>query len=583
MPNSHAPDWWPAALRWFGEADPLAQDLLTLAEITQQEEGDGYRHVYSALGASDVVEGLVSTDGFGGHDVQANGPHPSAGLGEYEPVFSVFADGVDTLEPLVLSWDCGTRIALAPDPGFLMTYGLVPRLTAADQITHWDDPQEPQSDVVVVSAVASTLFDEASDAWVRARLEVVQDYASLRGLSVAQVYLVEDVAPLDAETEAILGDSNWADMQLPGRSISFFLLADGNIKVSCYGIRELLQPGPLPVTDSRWAYPDLQWPGFPRPISREEARSAGFGGIPGAVFVRDTVLGDFEGNPEYSISPELGAVTYRNQWGVSTCQRVGRDLIRVDLKRLYESARPSVVEHYHAHSVPAPNRSGPSEPSVASQSRRITYALTSIGEAVASIVATHAGHDVSPERVVGLSRGSLDYEGWWQSDIVERITRHIPPNLSRDGFLDRCVGLDTLIADTPSERELRRALTALGVDPASISSYKSLKLLDKLWAMGRLIEDTGLDLLDDRDELNRRLAETEGLGSPGQRLQLVNRLRQYGSHSFADKDAKVLQTLVDLGISTDYLSEGFDAALHDVYRIVAESLEEIADTIQSCT
>jgi len=72
------------------------------------------------------------------------------------------------------------------------------------------------------------------------------------------------------------------------------------------------------------------------------------------IYVRDSVLTLYEGRPEFTIHPESGSVSRGNQWSVSPTRRVGRDLIAVDLKKLYEGTPPETVRHWHAEAVPPP-------------------------------------------------------------------------------------------------------------------------------------------------------------------------------------------------------------------------------------
>ncbi len=575
-------NWWPQALQWLSGESDVSSDPIVLAEICRPAGPDSYRHLYSALGQPDVIDHLVAARGFNGHDVDANGPHPSAAIGGYEPRFWVFTDGVHVLEPLILSWEAGSHRVLVPDPGFLMTYGLLPRLTGSDHTVHWDDPSEPEPDQVVVRAVAPTMFDEIPDAWVRARQSLVQDYVSLRGLALVQVFFGEIATAADHEAEALLGGADRLEIDLPGRTMWVVRLPDNRVKYMCWGIRKLLTPGPLPITEGTWNYPELQWPGMPRPVTRSMARGAGLGDAPHSVYVRDTVLADFEGRPEYSINPELGAVSYGNQWGVSWCRRFGRDLIQIDLKKLYEGNRPTVVAHYHAHAVSPPNQGSGDDRNVASRARRIAYALASIGECVASLLNYLTRQTLTGSDICGLSSTDMDYFGWWTCGDVEPTTRHIPPGLNRDGFLSRCASLDTLVAGNLAESQLRRALLELGVDATEVKDLRSLRLLDRLVRLSHLARQSGLSLVTDFVELNLRIGERPPADTPVRRLQVVNELRQLSAHPASEKDKEVRRALQSIGIDPDSLVAGYEAALDGVYDVVGDALEEIADSLCDC-
>jgi hypothetical protein len=51
------------------------------------------------------------------------------------------------------------------------------------------------------------------------------------------------------------------------------------------------------------------------------------------VYVDDRVLADYEGREDFAVVPESGAVVFGYQWTVGYCSRVGRNLIRLELKK----------------------------------------------------------------------------------------------------------------------------------------------------------------------------------------------------------------------------------------------------------
>src|SRR5437870_5037499 len=102
------------------------------------------------------------------------------------------------------------------------------------------------------------------------------------------------------------------------------------------------------------------------------------------VFVRDAVLGRYEGDDEFRINPEYGSVAHGNQWGISWTERVGRDLIELELKKIYEGARPEEVRHWHGFAVPGPPVASLAETNVGLRAKRITYALADLGAALAA-------------------------------------------------------------------------------------------------------------------------------------------------------------------------------------------------------
>src|SRR3569833_1364312 len=72
------------------------------------------------------------------------GPPSASPSHAYTPKFWIKGEGSPrrTYEPLVLSWRSHDKTVLQLDPGFAMTYGLVPRNLGNGE-TRWDDPAGP--------------------------------------------------------------------------------------------------------------------------------------------------------------------------------------------------------------------------------------------------------------------------------------------------------------------------------------------------------------------------------------------------------------------------------------------------------
>lgn len=570
-------EWWPASLGWHSAEEPVVGDRIKLALIENYDEPLKHRHVYAALGEPEEALRLVTTLGFKGHDPDSNGPHPSAAVGGYEPSFWVFTDGTVRFEPLGLRWAAGGMEVVVPDQGLLMTYGLVPRYTR-DQVAHWDDLEEPTHDWIVADGSTSNLFGEPGRAFVDAGAALIQDYSSLRGLAVVQVFYVENAQLPDEQLLALVGDEHQVDIELPGRTISLKRVRDGRILAQCWGIRSVIDPGAMPLTEGRWDYEELEWPGA-GVVSKEDARMAGIADRAEEVFVRDTVLGRFEGQPDMDISPELGAVSYKNQRGVGWCQRYGRDLIRVDLKKLYEGNRPAIVRHYHERAVEPPpfNHGGWDEPNVASRAGRIAYAWADLGACLKNLAVSLA-LPATVEDLVAVSRGDLEHRGWWSDQEFEVIARHIPPALNRDRFIDRCGAIYQSTVDRIGERHLRSIVHQIGFDPEQTRDYRSLKLLELIAKAATAATEAGLDIVADKHEVVQRALE--GVEAPDiSMLFKLNNLRQLDSHAVANIDARLEEILRDIGIDPEATVGGFDEALDAIYDLSAQSIDSIAGIV----
>ena len=574
-------DWWPEWLQDLASEDPLASDPVVVAAIEETTAaGERYRRLFTALVPLEKHRAVLESLGGIGYGVSTSGPHPldSRGTWDYSPRFWIEAGEAvpNGLEPLVVSWRSGNHFVLWPDQGFLMTYGLIPRL--ADKVMHWDDVEAPRRDVVLATPVSTYDFPGVTRASVLIARDFLQDYATIRNSALVQVYYIHRAGPLTDELRGLFDAKQIVEFRLKGRLLDLRLFIDEDdqrVLAQVWGVRPLLAPGTAPISAGRWDYGTLEWPGLSQPIGHDDAMKLG---SLDAVYVRDSVLGVYEGQPEYSIHPESGAVSYGNQWGVSWTRRVGRDLIAVELKKLYERSRPNTVRHWHYHSVspPSPAVRAVSE-NVGTRARRITYALVTLGEVLGAVASHLPSSQPTAVDFVHLDRGQLDYEGWWTGRAVEPITRHIPNELTQDEFLGRCSTLYQLVGEGLSERRLRSLLEGLGVAPDSIAALGSIKLLGCLTGLAERSVDRGLAL----NSQSLHDSVTQPISSSAlDRLVALNELRQLSDHrAGSDAETKLTDALDAFGLDPASFAGGWGLALDALYDGVADTLEMVAATL----
>ena len=144
--TDHQPgaQWRPALLENLEPSSGDDPDYVTLVEVSSCP---------SAGATQDLMRAGRSWTGQRSHccprlgrprSVRTSGPRPSSQEGSYEPWFRIWTRVPDVeVRPLVLSWSSGAAKVLMPDPGMLMTYGLVPRVESVagqpDQVV-WDEP-----------------------------------------------------------------------------------------------------------------------------------------------------------------------------------------------------------------------------------------------------------------------------------------------------------------------------------------------------------------------------------------------------------------------------------------------------------
>jgi hypothetical protein len=177
-------------------------------------------------------------------------PTLASEAGRYRPDFWIEAwieDECLKLEPLILNWESHNRTALVLDPGFAMTYGLIPR-AGPDGGIHWDDPAEPRDDVAIIDPPA--LFQAMRLTPTRARVsrDHLQDYLTLRDRVLVQVYMEVRSGAQDSEIAAALGEDRNLDLVFRDRTIIMSRDPDGRCTSQVRGARVLARPGALPIT-----------------------------------------------------------------------------------------------------------------------------------------------------------------------------------------------------------------------------------------------------------------------------------------------------------------------------------------------
>jgi hypothetical protein len=223
-------DWWPSSLAHVPKENPWANEHVVVAEIKSFDDGPqpGFRMTFSALVPFDKLNALRPILASLGSAVSTNGPWPIPTDSPYRPQFWVEAteDVRERYEPLVLSWGSHENTVLAPDPGFLMTYGLIPRVVA-DGTVVWDDLTGPVRDVVRVTAPSVYDFPRCTSASVSISKPYLQDYLSLRQMALVQSFMEQRWSPPDKELEERLGSQAMVDLDSPSRRMRLFRPSGG--------------------------------------------------------------------------------------------------------------------------------------------------------------------------------------------------------------------------------------------------------------------------------------------------------------------------------------------------------------------
>lgn len=132
----------------------------------------------------------------------------------------------------------------------------------------------------------------------------------------------------------------------------------------------------------------------------------------GLVYVKDEVLKAYEGREGFQVFPESGGVKFGGQWSVGHTARVGRDIIQVEVRKLYEGAPARVVQHWNSHAVEFQNLERiQAVRNIGTRSKELVGMFAALGTRLTELGQKLDLEDVSAEDLIGLDPAELDYSG----------------------------------------------------------------------------------------------------------------------------------------------------------------------------
>ncbi len=589
MPNDNKGSFWPDVLAHIPKEKPWTGEYVTVAEIREsKDDSHSDRTTISALVPIDELDECRPILVNFSHDVGTSGPHPyfyEGGEG-YEPLFWVSAEGTpsERYEALVQQWQSNDKTVLQIDQGFLMTYGLTPRIADQSGLIIWDDPALPRRGVVEILPVSVYDMPNSTPAYVRIAKDYLQDYLTIRGMALVQSYYEKKWCDLDEKIEAVFEEGEqYAEIITEDRNLSISTHHVDGSKICCqvWGARIVAVPSEAPISQDPEAVNDLEWPGENgttlkitdnlKPLEH--------------VYVRDAVLEKYERSGDFNLHPETGGVSYGNlggQWGIGYCQRIDRDLIRVELRKLYEGVPHQEVSHWHKFTVQPPSMDEYPDilnvDNVATRTKRLVDSLITLGECLRLVSLPLPNIQFSVEQMIKTRREAVEYSGWQIVNEADQVAHHIPLNMGETDFLRRCLCLSNFLIECLSEKWLRKMVLAYGVPEDDIEKFRSLKLLGMIVKMHGVADETGLSLPQNGVEIYNRFKEDSAQPRDGvPLLAALNDMRQLSGHRRGDDyQRKLTKALRLFRIDPVECLSGYGKALDEIYDKLNEELSAIA-------
>lgn len=218
-------DWWPKLLQFIPKENIWAETKVPVARLFSIQNGSynpGEFRGFTALVPLADLPAVKATPRSLDHEVSASGPHPWDGAAPtYNPSFWVSGRGLpkEQYEPLILSWTSNDQTVLVPDPRFLMTYGLVPRTLSKGKVV-FDDPKTPIFDVVDIDPPSKWDFPNRTTSIARISRDHLQDYLTLRGMALFEIFYAIATGEPDQESLDQLAGQENVDFEFDDRTLN---------------------------------------------------------------------------------------------------------------------------------------------------------------------------------------------------------------------------------------------------------------------------------------------------------------------------------------------------------------------------
>lgn len=300
------------------------------------------------------------------------------------------------------------------------------------------------------------------------------------------------------------------------------------------------------------------------------------------AFVRDEVLVSYENRAEFVVNPESGSVSYGSWWSVGYGRRVGRNHIALELRKLYEGAPFSVIEHYWKYAVSAESVVDTEHVkpafNIGTRATRLVDAYLLFVRSVHHLCEA-VGLSFSEEDIGSYSTADVKYRGWWRIATLSRLGNVSLLSMPYPTFLSRCKDVHRLLEGI-KPAPLRNLASALRIPKKTVDSLGTLKLCAAVCQLAT-IETEGYSLTTETTEIAARWDKDKRLPCFAPLFALYG-LRLADAHTSSDLlPSDEVESLKVFSIDVARYRSGWGEALDLVYDSVAKSLEEAAELIYS--
>lgn len=490
---------------------------------------------------------------------------------EYKPSFALYlskSSGLSKAEPLVVSWCSGNHTTFMVDQGFLSAFKLSPRLLDSEIL--WDDLKEPEYDVVKVKPLSEYDFPTHSEAYVKVNKDYLETYLAFRKKVAVQVFTIKRDIVIDEEISTLLKNKKYFIEEFKQFEIrlSRFDHKEDIARLEINGFKILLENSVNNQEEE--TVTGHYWKGIDGLVTEWRARHE----MPFEyVYVSDKVLAVYEADEDYEVHPLSGSVSYRNQWAVTHCDRVGKNAIKIEVKKLYEGNRYTVIDYWNKFSI------HPSEiiegENIAEKAERLTRKFFLFGRIFTGLFNHLFELNYSAKDLIGLDEEHIEYTGWSEFPEFNAIAQHVDlKSFSKEQFISRCKKLYILLGEHLQEKPLRKIVNMLEFPISITKEFRSIKLLELIIAYLKIADESGLHPVNNKETIVERVLEIKNFNALLE-FSALNSIRQLDAHKTNDSKTRLHKALTDLGIQPNAISNNYADAIWQVYDSIDEMFVDL--------
>lgn len=477
----------------------------------------------------------------------------------YKPSFWLYvspSSGLKKAEPLVVSWKSANKTILSIDQGFLSAFCLVPRLLK-DEI-YWDELSQPDYEVVKNRLASEYEFPNQTEAYVKVKKGYLDQYLACRKKVAVQLFTIIKEIDIDDNIKGLLNEKGYyiEEFNQFEIRISKFSHKEDVARLEINGYK-IIQVAELRDDTSPAGH---YWKGIEGIVTEDRTRHKMVGEY---AYISDDVLQKYEVDDNYEVHPDSGGVRYRGQWAVSHCERIGRNGIKVELKKLYEGTPDDVIGYWNKYSIDI-SEVGEGE-NIAAKAKRLTRKYFLFGRLFCQVANKICHSSFSPIEIITLDQDAIDYTGWADFPDYKPISHHVClRNFSKEDFICRCKKLYILLGENLQERNLRKIINTIGFSLDDSKSCRSLKLLEFFLKYLFVSVETGLDPIQDKETIVGRTKELTEFNMLS-KLFALNDIRQLDAHKKGNFTLKFNLALEEFDIEPPSISNNYARICDQIY------------------